>query len=150
MLIQFPGIPLGRMAVLAEVSSSSIQDIHFPSNPLICMIEKRASHETVSKALLKSNFKIIAFFLRFLHVKWITKILATRLQAMIKLLVGADQSGFVKTRCIADNFMYAMALVQSTLSIPECNLNYTLIYPEGMKEVAHFNIGGHCLLECVV
>jgi hypothetical protein len=46
-------------------------------------------------------------------VKWITKILATRLQAMIKLLVDADQSGFVKTRCIADNFMYAMDLVQT-------------------------------------
>lgn len=46
-------------------------------------------------------------------VKWITKILATCLQAMIKLLVDADQSGFVKTRCIADNFMYAMDLVQT-------------------------------------
>jgi hypothetical protein len=46
-------------------------------------------------------------------VKWITKILATRLQDKIKLLVDADQSGFVKTRCIADNFMYAMDLVQT-------------------------------------
>jgi exonuclease III len=45
-------------------------------------------------------------------VKWITKILAARLQSLIKLLVDADQTGFVKTRCIADNFMYAMDLVQ--------------------------------------
>jgi hypothetical protein len=46
-------------------------------------------------------------------VKWITKVLAARLQSMIQLLVDADQSGFVKTRCIADNFMYPMDLVQT-------------------------------------
>jgi hypothetical protein len=46
-------------------------------------------------------------------VKWITKVLAARLQSVIKLLVDEDQSGFVKSRCIADNFMYAMDLVQT-------------------------------------
>jgi mannosylglycoprotein endo-beta-mannosidase len=46
-------------------------------------------------------------------VKWITKILAARLHAVIQLLVDADQPGFVKTRCIADSFMYAMDLVQT-------------------------------------
>lgn len=46
-------------------------------------------------------------------VKWITKVLAARLQLEITKLVDVDQSGFVKTRCIADNFMYAMDLVQT-------------------------------------
>lgn len=44
--------------------------------------------------------------------KWIPKVLAARLQRMIKL-INEDQSGFVKTRCIAGNFMYAMDLVQT-------------------------------------
>ena len=46
-------------------------------------------------------------------VKWITKVLAARLQDKIKDLVDINQSGFVKNRCIADNFMYAMDLVQT-------------------------------------
>lgn len=46
-------------------------------------------------------------------VKWITKVLAARLQKEIMKLVDDDQSGFVKTRCIADNFIYATDLIQT-------------------------------------
>jgi hypothetical protein len=45
-------------------------------------------------------------------VKFITKILASRLQHEIKSLVDQDQSGFVRKRCIADNFMYAADIIQ--------------------------------------
>lgn len=38
-------------------------------------------------------------------VKWITKVLAARVQKLITVLVDSDRSGFVKKRCIADNFL---------------------------------------------
>ena len=58
-----------------------------------------------------SNFRPIS--LLNCSVKIITKVLAARLQNKIMETVDEDQSGFVKTRCIADNFMYAMDLVQT-------------------------------------
>jgi len=45
-------------------------------------------------------------------VKFITKVLAARLQQEIKYLVDQDQSGFVRKRCMADNFMYAADIIQ--------------------------------------
>jgi retron-type reverse transcriptase len=46
-------------------------------------------------------------------VKLVTKVLALRLQAELQNLVDDDQTGFVRTRCIADNFIYALDLVQA-------------------------------------
>jgi hypothetical protein len=45
-------------------------------------------------------------------VKIITKILTTRLQRSIQLLVDVDQTGFIKGRSISENFVYATELVQ--------------------------------------
>jgi hypothetical protein len=45
-------------------------------------------------------------------VKLITKVLAARLQNHLPKLIDEDQTGFVKSRCIADNFIYALDLVQ--------------------------------------
>jgi hypothetical protein len=46
-------------------------------------------------------------------VKLITKVLATRLQEQLLKLVDLDQTGFVRSRCIEDNFIYAVDLVQT-------------------------------------
>jgi retron-type reverse transcriptase len=46
-------------------------------------------------------------------VKLITKVLAIWLQSVIQSLVDEDQTGFVQTRCISDNFLYALDLVQT-------------------------------------
>jgi hypothetical protein len=45
-------------------------------------------------------------------VKLITKVLAIRLQNHLPRLIYAYQTGFVRSRCIADNFIYALDLVQ--------------------------------------
>jgi hypothetical protein len=45
-------------------------------------------------------------------VKLITKILAITLQNILPRLIDVDQTGFVRSRCIADNFIYALDLVQ--------------------------------------
>jgi hypothetical protein len=45
-------------------------------------------------------------------VKLITKVLAARLQNHLPKLIDEDQTGFVKSRCIANNFIYALNLVQ--------------------------------------
>lgn len=44
-------------------------------------------------------------------VKAISKVLTTRLQSRIRDLVGDDQSGFIKQRCISDNFVYAVEIL---------------------------------------
>ncbi|XP_073351707.1 uncharacterized protein [Aegilops tauschii subsp. strangulata] len=46
-------------------------------------------------------------------MKIISRILTTRLQKFIELLVSFEQSGFIAGRCITDNFLYAADLVQS-------------------------------------
>jgi hypothetical protein len=48
-----------------------------------------------------------------LPVKLITKVLAIGLQSTLHKLIDNDQMCFVQTRCIADNFIYAVDLVQS-------------------------------------
>jgi hypothetical protein len=45
-------------------------------------------------------------------VKLITKVLAIRLQQQMTNLVDTDQTGFVQSRCIADNFIYALDIAQ--------------------------------------
>jgi hypothetical protein len=45
-------------------------------------------------------------------VKLVTKVLALRLQGLLPKLIDEDQTGFVHSRCIADNFIYAVDLVQ--------------------------------------
>jgi hypothetical protein len=45
-------------------------------------------------------------------VKLITKVLAIRLQNHLPSLIDDDQTGFVRSRCIADNFIYVLDLVQ--------------------------------------
>jgi len=49
-------------------------------------------------------------------IKAITKALTTRLQKFIPFLIGGDQTGFVKGRCIAENYAYAMDLVHCCYS----------------------------------
>jgi len=50
--------------------------------------------------------------LRNCPVKILTKVLTARLQAQIQKLVDIDQTGFLKGRSIAENFVYATELVQ--------------------------------------
>jgi hypothetical protein len=45
-------------------------------------------------------------------IKILTKILTSRLQLQINKLVDIDQTGFIRGRSIAENFVYAMELVQ--------------------------------------
>jgi hypothetical protein len=45
--------------------------------------------------------------------KLITKVLAIRLQNHLPKLIDDDQTGFERSRCIVDNFIYALDLVQS-------------------------------------
>jgi hypothetical protein len=45
-------------------------------------------------------------------IKLTTKVVAMRLQNLLPNLIDEDQTGFVKSRCIADNFVYAVDLVQ--------------------------------------
>jgi hypothetical protein len=45
-------------------------------------------------------------------VKLITKVLAIRLQNHLPKLIDDGQTGFVKSRCIADNFIYGLDSVQ--------------------------------------
>jgi hypothetical protein len=45
-------------------------------------------------------------------IKVLTKTLTTRLQSQINRLVDIDQTGFISGRSIAENFVYAMELVQ--------------------------------------
>ena len=44
-------------------------------------------------------------------VKSLAKVLTNRLQPSIPLLVGPDQTGFIKGRCISENFVYAAELL---------------------------------------
>jgi hypothetical protein len=78
--IQGPGIPFNRTTILAVCMRARMQLIHLLSNPLILRISKRQSHETVSKAFLKSSFRTIVFFFYCLHV-W------TKSSAYMKLCV---------------------------------------------------------------
>lgn len=50
-------------------------------------------------------------FLQNCPVKLFTKAMTNRLQPLILALVDADQSGFLKGRCIAENFVYAAELL---------------------------------------
>jgi hypothetical protein len=45
-------------------------------------------------------------------VKLVSKVLALRLQNYLPKLIDDDQTSFVKSRCIADNFIYGLDLVQ--------------------------------------
>jgi hypothetical protein len=45
-------------------------------------------------------------------VKLITMVSTLRLQEVIHKLVDDDQTGFVWSRCISDNFIYALDLIQ--------------------------------------
>jgi hypothetical protein len=45
-------------------------------------------------------------------MKIITHILTSRLQPFIEQLVAFEQSEFIAGRCITDNFLYAVELVQ--------------------------------------
>jgi hypothetical protein len=46
-------------------------------------------------------------------VKLITKVIALRLQDRLHTLIDIDQTGFVPSRYLADNFIHALDLVQS-------------------------------------
>ncbi|WVZ99078.1 hypothetical protein U9M48_044428 [Paspalum notatum var. saurae] len=63
-----------------------------------------------SEAKLVSDFRPIC--LQNCSVKIISKMLTTRLQGVIGGLIDLDQTGFLKGRSIAENFVYAMELVQ--------------------------------------
>jgi hypothetical protein len=45
-------------------------------------------------------------------MKLVNKVLAIRLQNLLHKPIDEDQTGFVKSRCIADNFIYVVDLVQ--------------------------------------
>ncbi|WVZ61783.1 hypothetical protein U9M48_011600 [Paspalum notatum var. saurae] len=62
------------------------------------------------EAKLVSDFRPIC--LQNCSVKIISKMLTTRLQGVIGGLIDLDQTGFLKGRSIAENFVYAMELVQ--------------------------------------
>jgi hypothetical protein len=44
-------------------------------------------------------------------LKLVTRILMTRLQSIIEMLVAFEQCSFIKGRTLADNFLYAVNLV---------------------------------------
>jgi hypothetical protein len=46
-------------------------------------------------------------------VKLITKALVLRLKGCLTSLIDLDQSGFVRSRCISDSFIYVMEIIQS-------------------------------------
>ncbi|WVZ83332.1 LOW QUALITY PROTEIN: hypothetical protein U9M48_030493 [Paspalum notatum var. saurae] len=46
------------------------------------------------------------------NMKAITRVLTSRLQLFIPALVGGDQTGFIKKRCIAESYAYAMDILQ--------------------------------------
>jgi hypothetical protein len=47
----------------------------------------------------------------------VTKVLALRLQGLLPKLIDEDQTGFVRSRCIADNFIYTVDLVRKKKTI---------------------------------
>jgi hypothetical protein len=46
-------------------------------------------------------------------MKLVTRILTSRLQSFIERLMAFEQSGFIRGRFIADNFLYAIDIIQS-------------------------------------
>jgi hypothetical protein len=43
----------------------------------------------------------------------VTEVLALRLQAILHKLIDDGQTDFIQSRCIVDNFIYTLDLVQS-------------------------------------
>jgi retron-type reverse transcriptase len=69
-------------------------------------------------------------------VKLVTKVLALRLQAELQNLVDDDQTGFVLTRCIADNFIYALDLVQACKQRKKKTIVLKLDFPKAFDTVS--------------
>ncbi|CAN6342300.1 unnamed protein product [Urochloa humidicola] len=61
-------------------------------------------------ALLLKDYRPIS--LQNCATKFCTKGMTLRLQPWIPFVVHSDQTGFIKTRCIAENFLYAAEIVQ--------------------------------------
>jgi hypothetical protein len=90
------------MAAIAAIQRGNFRNLHLINSALLTLLPKK------NYATLVKDFRPISLIHSF--AKLITKLLANRLAGRLSELVSANQSGFVKGRCIHDNFL----LVQQT------------------------------------
>ena len=90
------------MAALAAVHRGNFRNLHLLNTALLTLLPKKEG------AVHVKDFRPISLIHSF--AKLVTKLIANRLASKLSAMVAANQSAFVKGRCIHDNFI----LVQQT------------------------------------
>jgi hypothetical protein len=85
------------MVAIAAIQRGNFRNLHLINSALLTLLPKK-----IYVTLVK-DFRPISLIHSF--AKLITKLLANRLARRLSELVSANQSGFVKGRCIHDNFL---------------------------------------------
>lgn len=98
----WPIIKSDVMAALAAVQSGNFRNLQLLNTALLTLLPKKED------AVMVKDFRPISLIHSF--AKLVTKLIAGRLAGKLSALVAANQSAFVKGRCIHDNFV----LVQQT------------------------------------
>ena len=90
------------LAALAVVQSGNFRNLQLLNTALLTLLPKKED------AVLVKDFRPISLIHSF--AKLVTKLVANRLASKLNEMVAANQSAFIKGRCIHDNFV----LVQQT------------------------------------
>jgi len=90
------------LAAIAAIQRGNFRNLHLINSALLTLLPKK------NNATVVKDFRPISLIHSFANL--ITKLLANRLAGRLSELVSANQSTFVKGRCIHDNFL----LVQQT------------------------------------
>ena len=90
------------LAALAAVQSGNFRNLQLLNTALLTLLPKKED------AVLVKDFRPISLIHSF--AKLVTKLVANRLASKLNEMVAANQSAFIKGRCIHDNFV----LVQQT------------------------------------
>jgi hypothetical protein len=93
------------MEALNRVLQGDVSKLHLLNSAYVTLLPKKA------EALEVKDFRLVSLIHSF--AKIVTKILANRLASRLPEIVSANQSAFIKGRCIHDNFI----LVQQTATL---------------------------------
>lgn len=92
------------MLALDQFYNMNQQDLHFLNQAYIVLVPKKTD---VSKL---TDFRPISHIHSF--AKIIAKVLANRLAPLLPQLISMNQNGFIKKRCIHDNFLFVQQVVR--------------------------------------